>query len=174
MLEIGRRKPHGKEIEWVRSFAQTYRSDKLFDLVIMTGHAFQVLLEDADVLATFTTMRKHLQSGGVVAFESRNPAIDWATRWNYDMALELPGGRVVHESRRFIAMHNDRMTFQIRYQFPEETFVSESELRFWSRTDVEDRLLASGLHVEKVLGHWDGAPFDETSSPEMIFIARRS
>ncbi len=77
MLDVGRRKPHGNEIEWVQSFAQTYRSDKLFDLIIMTGHAFQVLLEDVDVLKTFSTMRKHLKQGGLVAFESRNPLIDW-------------------------------------------------------------------------------------------------
>jgi len=58
MLEIGRRKPHGQEIEWVQSFAQAYRSDKLFDMIIMTGHAFQVLLEDADILATFSMMNR--------------------------------------------------------------------------------------------------------------------
>lgn len=172
MLEIARRKRHGEKIEWVQSRAQTYRSDKRFDLIIMTGHAFQVLLEDADVLAAFATMRKHLKSGGVVAFESRNPAIDWTTRWSYDMALELPGGGVVHESRRFLAMENERMTFELRYRFPDETFVSESELRFLSRQDIEDRLTASGLRVENVLGDWEAEPFDEKSSREMIFIAR--
>ncbi len=170
MLEMGRRKPHGRDIEWVQSFAQSYRSDKLFDLVIMTGHAFQALLDDPDVLATFTTMRKHLDSGGSVAFESRNPAIDWTTRWNYDTVLELPGGDIVHESRRFLAVENDRLTFEIRYKFPDETLVSESQLRFLPRKDIENRLIASGLCVKTVLGDWNGAPFDEKSSPEMIFI----
>ncbi len=171
MLEIGRRKRHGREIEWVQSSAQTYHSDKLFDLVIMTGHAFQVLLDDPDVLATFTTMRKHLNSGGVVAFESRNPAIDWTTRWNDDAVLELPDGGVVHESRRFLAMENDRLTFELRYEFPDESVVSRSQLRFFSRKDIEDRLIAAGLGVEHVLGDWNGTPFDEKSSHEMIFIA---
>jgi 2-polyprenyl-3-methyl-5-hydroxy-6-metoxy-1,4-benzoquinol methylase len=65
MLELGRRKPHGNKIEWVQSFAQTYQSDKLFDLIIMTGHAFQVLLEDVDVLKIFSTMGRHLKRGGI-------------------------------------------------------------------------------------------------------------
>lgn len=170
MLEIARRKRHGKEIEWVQSSAQNYRSDELFDLIVMTGHAFQVLLEDADVLATFTTMRKHLGSGGLVAFESRNPAIDWAARWNYDTTLESPRG-LVEESRRFVAMENARMTFELHYRFPGESFVSRSELRFWSRTEIEARLSACGLRAQSVLGDWDGKPFDEHSH-EMIFIAR--
>jgi predicted TPR repeat methyltransferase len=171
MLEIARRKPHGKDIEWVQSCAQKYQSGKLFDLIVMTGHAFQALLDDADVQATFTTMRKHLSSRGIVAFESRNPAIDWSARWNYDVALESPRG-VVHESRRFVAMENERMTFELHFRFPDESFASRSELRFSSRTEIEARLTDSGLRAEKVLGDWDGKPFDEERSHEMIFIAR--
>ncbi len=64
------------------------------------------------------------------------------------------------------------MTFEIRYQFPDETLVSSSELRFLSSKEIEERLIASGLCVEKVLGDWDGKSFDESSSHEMIFIAR--
>lgn len=171
MLDVARRKPHSEDIEWVQSFAQTYQSNKIFDLIIMTGHAFQVLLEDADIMAAITTMRKHLKSDGFIVFESRNPAIDWAKQWNYDMDLELPEG-VVQESRRFLAMKNDRMTFELRYQFPNETFVSESELRFLTRKGIEARLVSCGLAVEKVLGDWEGKPFDESSSLEMIFFAR--
>lgn len=171
MLEVGSRKPHGNKIEWVQSSAQTYQSDKLFELIIMTGHAFQVLLEDVDVLETFSTMRKHLKRGGFAAFESRNPLIDWKQEWNYDMVLELPAS-TVHESRRFLTMEEDRMTFELRYQFPDETLVSASELRFLSRKEIEERLTASGLCVDKIMGDWDGKQFDERSSKEMIFIVR--
>lgn len=171
MLEVARRKPHGNQIEWVQSSAQTYQSDKLFDLIIMTGHAFQVLLEDDDVLKTFSTMRKHLNLGGLAAFESRNPAIDWEKGWNHDMVLELPAS-TVHESRRFLTMEGDRMTFELRYQFPDEALVSTSELRFLSRKEIEEHLTAAGLCVEKIMGDWDGTHFDEKSSREMIFIVR--
>lgn len=170
MLAIGRRKPHGSKIEWVQSLAQSYQSDKLFDLIIMTGHAFQVLLEDMDVLKTLSTMRKHLKPDGFVAFESRNPLIDWEKVWNYDMVIELPAG-TVHESRRFLKMEDGRMSFELRYQFPDETLLSASELRFLSREDIDERLTASGLCIEKMMGDWDGTPFNEASQ-EMIFIVR--
>ena len=51
MLDIARQKPHGTEVSWVEATAQDYRSDKRFDLIIMTGHAFQVLEDDADIFA---------------------------------------------------------------------------------------------------------------------------
>ncbi len=172
MLEIARRKPNGKNIEWVQSTAQKYLSLKRFDLIIMTGHAFQVLLGDADVLAAFHTMRHHLNSGGLIAFESRNPLIDWRSNWNYEMQIDLPG-RVVIESRRFIAMQDGRMTFEIEYKFPDQTLISESELRFWSREEIEERMKASGLRLEKLLGDWQQNAFEEDSQ-EMIFLARAS
>ena len=171
MLASARRKPHGDAVEWVQSFAQTYRSDKRFDLIVMTGHAFQVLLEDADVQATLATMRTHLKSGGVIAFESRNRAIDWTARWNYDKVLDSPRGPV-REARRFISMENDRLTFELRYRFRDETLISKSELRFLSRRDIENAIIASGLCVANIFGTWNGEAFQEDSSEEMIFIAR--
>jgi ubiquinone/menaquinone biosynthesis C-methylase UbiE len=62
MLAVARRKPHAEWIEWVESTAQNYKAHRCFDLIVMTGHAFQVLLNDADALAAPT-----------------NPAIPWAT-----------------------------------------------------------------------------------------------
>ena len=171
MLEVARRKPHGRKIAWVQSFAQNYRSDKRFDLIIMTGHAFQVLLEDDDILATFAVMRQQLNHAGRIVFESRNPAIDWAATWDYDMAFEWQGN-IVREARQFLATENDRMTFELRYEFPDEVLVSVSKLRFLSRKDIEARLVASGLQVERVLGDWDATAFDELSSREIIFVAR--
>ena len=171
MLEVARRKPHGHEIEWVLSPAQTYHSEKLFDLIIMTGHAFQVLLEDADIQSAFSMIRNHLNSDGLFVFESRNPLIDWQKKWDYDMVLELKDGSV-QESRRFIEMKGDRMTFELKYQFSDEKLVSMSELRFLSRKDIEDRLAASGLCVSSLLGDWDGKPFDESDSLEMIFMVK--
>jgi len=171
MLAVARRKPQGKKIDWIQSSAQKFRSHKLFDLVIMTGHAFQVLLEDEDVRAAFMTMRRHVKPDGLIAFESRNPAIDWSRQWNYDMKLQLPG-YAVYESRRFLFMHEQRMKFELRYQFPDEQLVSESELLFLCRSEIEQHLQASDLRIEKVLGDWDGREFDEASSPEMIFLVR--
>ena len=174
MLAVARQKPFGAQIEWVQSPAQTYDSQKRFDLIIMTGHAFQVLLEDSDVLATFAVMKKHLKPGGLIVFESRNPLVNWASRWDYQMELTLPSTTVL-ESRHLLSMEGNRMRFELRYQFQDgacETLSSISELRFFSREEIEAHLKESGLYVETLLGGWRGEPFEESTSEEMIFKVR--
>ncbi len=55
MLDVARGKQHGKKVEWVQAFAQEFELNKSFDLIIMTGHAFQVLHNNDDISATFKT-----------------------------------------------------------------------------------------------------------------------
>src|SRR3974390_1626597 len=37
MLTVARRKPHADRVEWVEATAQKYRSERRFDLIVMTG-----------------------------------------------------------------------------------------------------------------------------------------
>lgn len=170
MLEVARRKPNAKRISWVHSDAQNFRSNQRFDLIVMTGHAFQVLLEDTDALSVFATVRSHLKPYGKFVFESRNPQVDWPSRWNYDLELNVEGTLVL-ESRRFLSMERDRMRFELLYRFPEEELVSTSELRFWSQAEIKNHLAASELCAPLVLGDWDGKPFS-SQDEEMIFVVR--
>src|SRR5579864_4477432 len=93
MLAVARRKPYAEQVEWVECSAQMYRSQHRFDLIVMTGHAFQILLTDADALAVLETMRSHLKESGRIAFETRNPRVDWAGEWSErTRLLRLPTG----------------------------------------------------------------------------------
>lgn len=169
MLEVARTKRHGSLVEWVESTAQAFRSDKRFDLIIMTGNAFQVFLEDADVLQALTTIRKHLAEGGMAAFETRNPALDWPARWNQD-AEHRWGEVTIRQSRRVTKREGNRISFETRFGFPDKELVSFSELLFLSRVEIEDRLAKCGLSPRAVQGDWDGQPFDDEASEEMVFL----
>jgi SAM-dependent methyltransferase len=171
MLDVARQKPNGARIEWVQSPAQTFRCEQQFQLIMMTGNAFQVFLEDEDILAIFATMRRHLAPDGMIAFETRNPAIDWPTLWNKETDLDI-GGRGVRQSRRILQSGNSRVSFETRYALADRTLVSTSELLFLSRADIEERLNASGLRAETVYGDWQHEPFDGAVSHEMVFIVR--
>jgi SAM-dependent methyltransferase len=171
MLQIARAKPQGAKIEWVEATAQNFKSPQKFDLIIMTGHVFQVLLNDQDILSTFATMRDHLKPNGLAAFESRNPAIDWVTRWNTDVVLKS-GENSIGVSRRTLQSQFGRIRFDTSYHMPSETLISASELRFSSKDEITSHLLTSGLIVERVLGDWQGNSFDDNLSEEMIFLVR--
>ena len=51
MLAVARGKPNAGLISYVQATAQEFRLEQRFNLIIMTGHAFQVLLTDADIAA---------------------------------------------------------------------------------------------------------------------------
>jgi ubiquinone/menaquinone biosynthesis C-methylase UbiE len=171
MLAVARQKPHGDTITWVQATAQAFRSEQLFDLIITTGHAFQVLLSDDDVRAGLATMRRHLKPDGRAVFESRNPAIDWAAEWNGDWDV-VHEGVVIRETTEVLWRAGERIGFEMRYQFPDERLVSRSELRFLPRAAIEAQIAAAGLRVEALYGDWYRGPFDPVASKEMIFVVR--
>lgn len=172
MLAVARARPHGDGVEWVEGTAQTFRSPKRFDLVVMTGHAFQVLLTPEDVRAACLTMREHLAEGGRVVFDTRNPWIGWPALWNGWEERREADGVSVAVSYRCAPMVGQRLRFETHYVFPDERLVSTSELLFLSREEIEAHLLAAGLRVVNVQGDWDGSPFDPERSHEMIVTAR--
>src|SRR5580704_15573339 len=175
MLAVAKRKPHAEQVEWVESSAQSYKSQRRFDLIVMTGHAFQILLTDADALAAFETMRSHLdcrdKQRGRVAFETRNPRLDWAGEWS-GRVRKLPGGEIL-ETLEITGKHDDGefISFQTTYRLPQATLTTNSPLRFPSREHVEAMIARSGLAVRNVFGDWDAGPFDPARSREIIFIA---
>ncbi len=172
MLNIARQKQYGAEIIWIQSKAQDFKSECLYDVIIMTGHAFQVLLGDEDVISVFKTMRDHLKPDGRIVFESRNPYIDWKSKWNYVITLNTSFG-VMQESRHFIDYNENKMTFRLEYKFLDETLTSQSVLRFWTRDEIVKNLADVGLSIDTIYGDWHQASFDSSSSEEMIFKIRK-
>ncbi|HXY52716.1 MAG TPA: class I SAM-dependent methyltransferase [Terriglobales bacterium] len=170
MLTVASGRPHAERVEWVESSAQTYNSPRRFDLILMTGHAFQMLLTDADALAVLATMRSHLKECGRVAFETRNPRVDWAGEWAARPPRMLPGGQVV-ETLKITGTHGEFISFQTSYHFPHLKLTTNSTLRFPSREQVEALIAGSRLAVRDVFGDWDAGPFAAARSREIIFIA---
>jgi SAM-dependent methyltransferase len=169
MLAVARSKPHAEKVEWVESSAQSYKVHRRFDLIVMTGHAFQILLTDADALAVLGTMRGHLKERGRVAFETRNPRVDWVGEWSGRVRM-LPGGQVL-ETLEITGEDGELISFQTSYRLPDGTLTTTSRLRFPSREHVEALIARSGLVVRDVFGDWDGGPFEAARSREIIFIA---
>lgn len=174
MLAVARTKPQGDAIRWVESDAQSLDLGETFDLIIMTGHAFQTLAADADIAAAAASIKRHLAHNGRAVFESRNPLIDWPSRWAYAVTLETRQGPV-RETREFLGVDAGCMTFDLRYRFPDGAeLVSRSVLRFAARDTIETLFRTAGLVPDRVCGDWDGSPFDAASSDEMIFHMRHA
>ena len=80
MIGIARAREDGGGVTWVNSGAAEFSADTRFDLIIMTGHVFQVFLHDDEIRAVLANLRKHLAQGGRLAFENRNALVrEWET-----------------------------------------------------------------------------------------------
>jgi hypothetical protein len=81
MLDVARRNTRDERVAWVEADARSVRLGRRFDLVIMTGHAFQAFLTEGDRAALFATAVAHLNPAGRFAFDSRNPAAREWLEW---------------------------------------------------------------------------------------------
>jgi 2-polyprenyl-3-methyl-5-hydroxy-6-metoxy-1,4-benzoquinol methylase len=72
MLERARALAQQLPIAWVQEDCRTFNLAQQFRCVLMTGHAFQNLLTDADQHAFLAHAADHIVVGGTLAFETRN------------------------------------------------------------------------------------------------------
>ncbi|MGH7883092.1 MAG: class I SAM-dependent methyltransferase, partial [Candidatus Dormibacteraceae bacterium] len=174
MLDQARRR---SDIEWILGDVASVAWDREFDLVVMTGHAFQVFLEDEELRASLTTIRSALTEDGRFAFETRNPLVREWGRWTADNAVEFtaPSGALVQYEREFqTPAEGDFVRFTHTFRSPswDRPKMSRSTLRFLDVASLSSFLSAAGLAIKEQFGDWDGHPITD-ASPEIITIAGR-
>ncbi len=179
MLEVARRR---SDVEWVRGDLASVAWDREFDLVVMTGHAFQVLVSDDDVRASLLAIRTALTDDGHFAFETRNPVVREWEQWTPDGAVEVTlegengdgGGVVVRMAHRVEAVEGDLVRFSTTFTSSgwDRPQMSASTLRFLGAGPLSSFLSGAGLAIEEQFGDWTRNPLTATS-PEIITLARR-
>lgn len=174
MLEQARRRTG---IEWIQGDLASVRWTKEFDLIVMTGHAFQVLVENEDIRTALSAIRSALSNDGRFVFETRNPLVREWESWTSADAAEVTDsdGAVVRLTRQVHApVVADRVSFTHTFTSKswEKPQYSQSTLRFLDAESLASFLFDSGLAIDEQFGDWDRQPFTATS-PEIITIARR-
>ena len=175
MLEVARER---RDIEWVAGdLATAPHWDREFDLVVMTGHAFQQLLGDEEVRVALAAIAAALTDEGAFVFETRNPLAreweNWHVRYSGEVA-EHSGTVVRCVCEVDEPVEGDRVSFTGTYTSPgwDGPVRSRSTLRFLGAEALAAFLSEAGLVVAEQFGDWDRAPLTDTS-PEIITVARR-
>jgi SAM-dependent methyltransferase len=165
------------DIEWVLGDLASVAWDQEFDLAVMTGHAFQVFVEDDEIRASLATIRSALTEDGRFVFETRNPLARAWEGWTPDHAVEVVGAagavvRMAHEVET--PVDGDVVSFTTTFTSPDwdQPQVSRSTLRFLDADSLASFLSDAGLAIEEQVGDWARRPLTDTS-PEIITIARR-
>ncbi|MGL4197072.1 MAG: class I SAM-dependent methyltransferase [Allorhizobium sp.] len=176
MLQVARAKDRESKVEWVQAPAAEFTLPDRFDLAIMTGHVFQVFLDDAETLAALRNIRRHMVPGGRLILESRNPQDKAWQGWAREKTREqrvIDGIGTVEVHYQIKDVEGEHVTFDAVFTIEAtgETLVSESRLRFAPVETIRGLLSAAGFGEVELLGWWDGTPYSE-ASPEIIAIAR--
>ncbi len=177
MLEIARARTGGDKVTWVHADARLVRLGRRFDLVVLTGHAFQVFLTEQDQRQALATIAAHLAPEGRFVFDSRNPA---AGEWR-DWVPEKSEERIEHPTLGEVKSWNDVshdaatgvVTYETHYRVLEsgQVYSASSKIRFTPREALAALLDETGLAVDEWLGSWSGEPWTPASR-EIIPLGR--
>ena len=85
MLTRAREREGGAAVAWV----EAARLGRHFELIVLTGHTFQVFLTDDDQRAVCETIAAHLAPGGTYIFDSRLPAREEWRTWEPNCSLRF-------------------------------------------------------------------------------------
>ncbi|MGW0812031.1 class I SAM-dependent methyltransferase [Streptomyces viridiviolaceus] len=170
-LAVARGKPGGERVRWIRGDATSLPPLRV-DMATMTANAAQEITDAAEWRGTLRGAHDALRPGGVLVFETRDPAVRAWERWNRQDSYgvtEIPGVGSVETWVRLVEVSGPLVTFRWTYVFAAdgEVLTSESTLRFREREEVEADLVACGFAVEEVRG----AP--DRPGREFVFVARR-
>jgi ubiquinone/menaquinone biosynthesis C-methylase UbiE len=174
MLEQARKR---SDIEWILGDLASVRFDREFDLIVMTGHAFQVLVEDRELRVALAAVQSALTDDGRFAFETRNPLVREWERWTPDKVAEATdsSGVVVRMAREVqTPVTGSVVSFTHTFASPgwDRPQVSRSTLRFLDTDSLSSFLSAASLRIEEQFGDWDQQPLTDVS-PEIITFAKR-
>ncbi len=185
MLAVARARPGGDRVRWVQADAASLATRARFDLIIMTGHVFQLLLDDRAVRVALQALGRHLAPGGRIAFETRNPAVREWQDWNpRDTRQRVEAAGLVADVHYDIsAVAGELVTYETCFRLtgagggpapageaPDGTVVVPDTLRFTDQPEVAAFLAEAGLTRVTWYGDWDGSPYTP-DSPEIIAIA---
>lgn len=164
------------DVEWILGDLDDATLDTDFDLVVMSGNAFQALVEDRVLRETLAGIAAALAPTGLFVFESRNPAArEWET-WEANPVEVLDAeGRMVQMERRVESVRDGLVSFTLTFTRSDWSArrQSLSTIRFHDAGELTALLAAAGLEVLEQFGDWErDRPI--AGSLEVVTVARRS
>jgi SAM-dependent methyltransferase len=174
MLDVAREA--GEGVEWVLGDLSSVSWNREFDLIVMTGHAFQVLTGDDEVRQALAAVHTALAPAGRFAFETRNPLARGWEEWIPENAVEVTdgSGAVVRQEHQVdLPVRGDLVSFTTTYSSPawQRPQLSRSQLRFLGADALAAFLVGAGLEIAEQYGDWDRSAL-AAGSPEIITVAK--
>jgi SAM-dependent methyltransferase len=171
MLAFAQRRQGADAVDWILGDSRAI-PPKQFDVAVLTGNVVQHIL-DPEWQRTLRDLRAHVRTGGVLAFDSRNPtARAWETWGSQERSRrDTPHGPLV-EWADVSEPDNGVVTARFHNQFLRtgESVTETTRFAFRHADTLRQQLAAAGFDVDAVYEDWARTPFTPDAS-FMVFIA---
>jgi SAM-dependent methyltransferase len=174
MLDHARKRPQQHPVRWLQGDAGVI-DIRDADYAVMTGNVAQHI-DNGTWPTTLANLHRVLRSGGVLAFESRNPAAREWEHWQSEPVgtRQTPLGPLT-EWMEVSGLDADgivRLRAHNVFDDSGDHVIEELALVFRDRSTIENALENAGFVVEAVWGTWGRVPFGG-NDPIMVFQARK-
>jgi SAM-dependent methyltransferase len=181
MLERARAKSNGRALRgtlrWVLGDFRDYDLGERFDTALSCAHAFQGLMTADDQRRYLACVRRHLDTGGLLAFDTRNTApvhLEVDGREQFWHSFSMPDGRIIDTSTidRFDAAAGV-VHYRVIRRDRQDGSRSETtiDIKFTDPATLTQLLQEGGFAIEAMYGDFAGGALTSTS-PEIIAVAR--
>ena len=172
-LDAARRKPGAERVCWLPGSVEVLPA-RAYDTVLMTGHVAQ-RFDDREWPAVLRALRRSLDRGGRLIFDSRDPAGRHWARWispDPRRTVTLPGGETVTAWTEATSPAAGVVSYAGHYQFLDGTeLTSDTTLRFRTEPELRRSVEAAGFDVDRVYGGWAREPVGLSEDGELIVLA---
>jgi SAM-dependent methyltransferase len=174
MIAVARQRVGEDRATWLTGNTSVLGSG-IADFAFLSGHVAQFFLADGDWDAALVDLRRSLRPGGILAFETRNPAArEWEswTESNRRVTVDPQAGPI--ETWTVVEGLRDGMvSCALHYRFLDsgEELTARGDLRFRRLDELIRSLAEAGFAVEQSFGGWDRRSIGE-EAPEFILVAR--
>ena len=173
----------GVDVEWIRGDMRQIRYALAYDAILSVYTSFGYF-SDEENAALVHRVRAALRPKGAFFLDVQNTIV--VTRQLAAEGHTDPRTGVVTRTREerlqdgLLVIRTDTWNPQTRRWAILKTWEEDgrpaelrTDVRFYTRDELHDLLYSRGLTLENVWGDYDGAPFNEETSPRLILSAHR-
>lgn len=163
MIDAARRGDSEYSVSWIVEDSSAIDTRDV-DLVVMTGNVAQHI-PDPDWERTLSDLHRAMRPGAVLAFESRNPAVQAWLDWHQSEPSRRSTAHGVLEEWSEVVDRGSGIieaSFFNRFVEMNELIVEHETFVFRTQSAITDQLDRAGFAVDAVHGDWQRTPFDGT------------
>lgn len=168
MLALAKQKAQSLPIEWIHGDMRDFHLHKRFDLILMTGNAFQALDTEEDQRRMLECVREHLTPAGLFVFTTRNlQGNDFKDMNEFEFWHNFQdhhGETVRVYGKQEVDISQGLVTYITKRLWEDKETTSTIRLRFTPYSQLMKLLIQAGFEVCEVYGDDQKSPFDKGSA----------